>query len=76
MTVPAGIVAPGGHWLARCPANGRPALAVADLDLDATDADIDVSVRLARPWRRRARAGLYDDRLVPGDPRSEERTTF
>lgn len=75
-TVPSGIVAPGGRWLARCPGNGRPALAVADIDLDATDADIDVSVRLARPWRRLARAGLYDDRMVLGDPRSETRTTF
>ncbi|MFI7422369.1 carbon-nitrogen hydrolase family protein [Nonomuraea sp. NPDC049684] len=75
-TVPSGIVAPGGRWLARCPADGRPALAVADLDLDAPDADIDVSVRLARPWRRRARAGLYDDHRVPGDRRSETRTTF
>ncbi|MGP3921084.1 carbon-nitrogen hydrolase family protein [Nonomuraea sp. 10N515B] len=75
-TVPSGIVAPGGRWLARCPGDGRPALAVADLDLDATDEDIDVSVRLARPWRRLARAGLYDDRMVLRDPRSETRTAF
>ncbi|WP_206641892.1 hypothetical protein [Nonomuraea polychroma] len=75
-TVPSGIVAPGGRWLARCPRNGRPALAMADLDLDATDEDIDVSVRLARPWRLLARAGLYDDRMVLGDPRSETRTAF
>ncbi|MFI7689991.1 carbon-nitrogen hydrolase family protein [Nonomuraea sp. NPDC049655] len=75
-TVPSGVVAPGGRWLARCPADGRPALAVADLDLDATDADTDVSVRLARPWRRLARAGLYDDHLVPEDPRSGTRTAF
>ncbi|MER7500808.1 carbon-nitrogen hydrolase family protein [Nonomuraea pusilla] len=75
-TVPSGIVAPGGRWLERCAGDGRPALAVADLDLDATDPDIDVSVRLARPWRRRARAGLYDDRRVPEDPRSATRTAF
>jgi hypothetical protein len=33
-------------------------------------------VRLARPWRRTARAGLYDERIVRGDPRSDVRTTF
>ncbi|MFE4263411.1 carbon-nitrogen hydrolase family protein [Streptomyces sp. NPDC056883] len=26
-TVPSGIVAPGGRWLAQCPADGQPALA-------------------------------------------------
>src|SRR5205823_799598 len=34
-SAPAGIIAPGGRWLARCPADGRPALAVADLDRDS-----------------------------------------
>jgi hypothetical protein len=67
-TVPSGIMAPGGRWLARCPGDDRPALAVADLDLDATDPDIDVAIRLARPWRRAARAGLYDERIVRADP--------
>jgi predicted amidohydrolase len=75
-TVPSGIIAPGGRWLERCPGDGRPALAVADLDLDATDPDVDVAIRLARPWRRTARAGLYDKRIVRADPRSETRTTF
>lgn len=63
-TVPSGIIAPGGRWLARCPGDGRPALAVADLDLDTTEPDIDISIRLARPWRRSARAGLYDEHTV------------
>jgi hypothetical protein len=56
-TVPSGIVAPGGRWLARRPSGGRPAIAVADLELDSTDPDIDVAIRLARPWaqgRRRS----------------------
>ncbi|MGK4585067.1 carbon-nitrogen hydrolase family protein [Kitasatospora sp. HPMI-4] len=75
-TVPSGIVAPGGRWLARCPADGRPALAVADIDLDSRDEDIDVAVRYARPWRRLARAGLYDERIPIGDTRSDTRTTF
>ncbi|MEU8588613.1 carbon-nitrogen hydrolase family protein [Streptomyces sp. NPDC048664] len=75
-TVPSGVVAPGGRWLARCPANGQPALAIADIDLDSQDEDIDVAVRCARPWRRTARAGLYEERIPVGDPRSDVRTTF
>jgi predicted amidohydrolase len=73
---PAGIIAPGGHWIARCPANGQPAVTVADLDPASSDPDIDVAVRLARPWRRAARAGLYDNHRPLEDPRSEIRTSF
>lgn len=75
-TVPSGIVAPGGRWLAQCPADGQPALAVADIDLDSADPDIDVALQYARPWRRLAQDGLYEDRLVTGDPRSDLRTAF
>jgi predicted amidohydrolase len=75
-SAPAGIVAPGGQWIACCPANGQPAITVADLDLAGKDPDIDVALRLARPWRRSARAGLYDDRQAPEDPRSNVRTSF
>ncbi|MFF7588478.1 carbon-nitrogen hydrolase family protein [Kitasatospora purpeofusca] len=75
-TVPAGVVAPGGRWLARCPADGRPAVAIADIDLDSQDEDIAMAVRHARPWRRSARAGLYDERLPVGDARSDIRTAF
>lgn len=67
-TAPSGIVGPGGRWLARCPADGRPALAIAEIDLDSKDPDVDVAVRYARPWRRAARAGLYDGRHPVGDP--------
>jgi predicted amidohydrolase len=74
-SAPAGVVAPSGHWIARCPADGRPGLAVADLDPGA-DADTDIAVRLARPWRRKARAGLYDRLRAPADPRSGDRTSF
>lgn len=74
-TAPAGIVAPSGHWIARCPANGQPGIAVADLD-PCGESDIDIAVRLARPWRRTARAGLYDSRQAPEDPRSGNRTRF
>ncbi|MET8768577.1 carbon-nitrogen hydrolase family protein [Streptomyces sp. NPDC004658] len=75
-TAPSGIVAPGGRWLARCPANGHPALAIADIDLDSQDEDIAMAVRRARPWRRSARAGLYDERTPVGDPRSDVGTAF
>lgn len=74
-SAPAGIAAPGGHWIARCPANGQPGIAVADLDPQG-DSDIDIAVRLARPWRRAARAGLYDDRRAPEDLRSADRVSF
>lgn len=74
-TAPSGIIAPGGRWLARCPGDDRPALAVADIG-DATSPDIDVAVRLARPWRRLASAGLYDGHTAPDDPRSRTRTAF
>ncbi|MEU9048681.1 MULTISPECIES: hypothetical protein [unclassified Kitasatospora] len=75
-TVPSGIVGPGGRWLARCRADGHPALAIADIDLHSKDEDINAATRYARPWRRSARAGLYDERVPIGDPRSGSRTTF
>jgi predicted amidohydrolase len=75
-SAPAGIIAPGGRWLARCPADGTPALAIADLDRAAADADIEVALHRARPWRRRARAGLYDGLAPRDDPRSDIRTSF
>ena len=74
-SAPAGIVAPGGHWIARCPANGQPAITVADLD-SSLDPDIDGAIRFARPWLRVARDGLYDAHHAPDDPRSRNRTTF
>jgi hypothetical protein len=74
-SAPAGIVAPGGRWIARCPANGQPAITVADLD-PGLDPDIDGAIRFARPWRRVACSGLYDAHHAPDDPRSRNRTTF
>ena len=74
-SAPAGIVAPGGRWIARCPANGQPAITVADLD-SSLDPDIDGAIRFARPWLRVARDGLYDAHHAPDDPRSRNRTTF
>ncbi|MFG2379165.1 carbon-nitrogen hydrolase family protein [Streptomyces sp. NPDC048504] len=75
-TVPSGIVAPGGRWLARCPDDNRPALAVTDIELDATDQDIHVALRYARSWRRTVRASLTEDPPAHVDPRSSTRTAF
>ncbi|MFE9426537.1 carbon-nitrogen hydrolase family protein [Kitasatospora sp. NPDC006697] len=69
-TAPSGVVAPNGEWLARCPAEGEPALAVVDLD-DGDEAAAE-AVAHARPWRRAARAGLAAGQR-PADPRSEDR---
>ena len=71
-----GIVAPGGAWLARCAADGRAGIAVADLDRGSTDPHISVALRYARPWRRSARAGLYDSHIARDDPRGQVRESF
>jgi predicted amidohydrolase len=70
---PAGIIAPDGRWAARCPGHGRPAVAIADLDNQPES--IDIAVARARPWRRLARAGIYDAHLVTDD-RSDDRGGF
>lgn len=72
----AGIIAPGGHWAARCPGNGEPALAVTDLDPATSDSSIRIARGYARPGRRTARAGLYDETRAHADPRSHYRTSF
>lgn len=66
---PAGIISPHGEWAARCPGDGTPSPAVAD------PGPQDPAGALARPWRRRARAGRYDKHLVQ-DARSDDRTVF
>lgn len=76
-TAPAGIISPAGTWLAQAPRNGAPAIAVTDLGGEEQEADagIKVAVQHARPWRRTARAGIYDQHFVE-DSRSEDRTAF
>jgi predicted amidohydrolase len=68
LSAPAGIAAPDGQWAARCPADGRPAIAIAEIRSDPDHP--------ARPWRRTARAGLYVSYQISGDPRSEGRNVF
>jgi hypothetical protein len=72
-TAASGVVGPQGKWLARCARDGRPALATADLDDSAQT--VEIPVFRARPWRRTARAGVYDPHIV-SDPRSEDLGTF
>jgi predicted amidohydrolase len=70
---PAGTISPDGHWAARCQGDGQPALAITDID-NGTET-IDIAVSRARPWRRRARTGVYDAHLVT-DGRSDNRAAF
>ncbi len=72
-TAPSGVISPGGEWLARCPQDGTASVAVVDLDDNAQD--VEAAVFGARPWRRTARAGVYDPHFVQ-DPRSDERSAF
>ena len=71
---PSGVVAPGGQWLARCPTNGTASLIVVDLDDEAEG--VESALQQARPWRRKARAGVYDPHMVRDDPRTTDRATF
>ncbi|WP_326633124.1 MULTISPECIES: carbon-nitrogen hydrolase family protein [unclassified Streptomyces] len=68
---PAAVIAPDGRWAARCPQDGTPAVAVTDIDSGTETASA-----LSRPWRRTARAGLYDRYLVQQDVRSDDRSVF
>ena len=70
---PAGAIAPDGRWAAQCPGNGQPAVAIADID--NRPESIGIAVTKARPWRRLARAGIYDAHLVTDD-RSDDRAAF
>ncbi|CDZ42107.1 carbon-nitrogen hydrolase family protein [Neorhizobium galegae] len=64
---PSGIAAPSGEWVAQCRADATPSLAIVDVDHNPGE--------IARPWRRRARAGIYEPHMV-NDPRSGGRDTF
>ncbi len=65
---PSGIAAPNGSWAARCPADGTPDFAIAEITIDANAPE--------RPWRRTARGGLYEPHQVPDDPRILSRQSF
>jgi len=48
---------------------------VAIASIDNRPESIEVAVTMARPWRRQARAGVYDGHLVTDD-RSDNRSVF
>ncbi|MBW9054874.1 carbon-nitrogen hydrolase family protein [Rhizobium mesosinicum] len=66
--VPCGIAGPKGQWAARCPDDGKPGIAIAEITTDPAD--------LARPWRRTARGDLYRPHQIEGDPRSDSSEAF
>ena len=68
MAAPSGIAAPSGEWAKRCRAGISPSIAIADIDNNPGD--------LARPWRRKARTGIYEPHKVMDDPRSGSRDRF
>ena len=70
---PSGVVSPAGEWQARCEAGQDAAIAVTDLDEGA--ASVEIAVFRARPWRRTARSGLYEQHLVE-DARSSDLTVI
>ena len=68
LTAPSGIVGPDGRWAAQCPSDGTSSIAVVDI--------VSNPGSLARPWRRKARDGIYEPHLVEDDPRSDGRDMF
>ncbi|HET6295076.1 MAG TPA: carbon-nitrogen hydrolase family protein [Kribbella sp.] len=70
-SVPAGVIAPNGEWVARGSTDGLPDVVLFDLDPSAPDAEEAVTYR--RPWRLKARSGLYNEHFVT-DPRSQTKT--
>jgi predicted amidohydrolase len=62
---PSGVITPNGDWLTRCPPEPVAAITTAELDLTAEN--------YARPWRRIARSGLYEQHQATDDPRSLDR---
>ena len=71
---PSGLLGPDGTWSARCAASTAAAVVIGEIDDGA--AEVEIAVRYARPWRRAARGGLYEEHQVVADPRSEARSAF
>lgn len=65
---PAGLVGPDGRWIAQAPADGQSSLVIADLDRTAET--LHVALKLARPWRARARSGELHQAAQVEDARS------
>lgn len=65
---PSGLAGPDGRWTGLCRRDGQADLVVAEIRRDPDHP--------ARPWRKRARAGLYAEARPEDDPRSAARTRF
>lgn len=72
--MPSGLLGPDGAWSARCSPSATAAVVVGEIDDGA--AEVEIAVRYARPWRRKARSGMYEEHRVVADPRSEARSAF
>jgi predicted amidohydrolase len=69
-----GVIGPDGAWITHCSEGAEPALALATLNRE--DPAYHVALKLARPWRLKAKAGqIYRDKLST-QPRSRNRTTL
>ncbi|OLP52902.1 amidohydrolase [Rhizobium rhizosphaerae] len=68
IVMPSGIADPAGQWAARCPHSEHAVLAMAHITIDPDSP--------AKPWRRKARSGLYAAFQIDGDPRSDETSLF
>ena len=71
---PSGLIGPDGSWSARCAPAAVPAVVTGKIDDGA--AEVEIAVRYARPWRREARSGMYEEHRIVADPRSDARTAF
>lgn len=59
---PAHVIGPDGSWIDRCTETHENSFALANLDRD--DPDFHVPIKLARPWRAKARQGdIYQSKL-------------
>jgi predicted amidohydrolase len=65
---PSGLAGPDGRWAGLCRNDGEADLVVSEIRRDPDHP--------ARPWRRKARAGLYAAARPEDDPRSAARTRF
>jgi predicted amidohydrolase len=71
---PSGLIGPDGQWMSQAPADGQPALLIAELDRTAEA--FHVALNHARPWRARARSGELHRAARVVDERSLDRARF
>nr|WP_216853697.1 carbon-nitrogen hydrolase family protein [Phytoactinopolyspora halotolerans] len=63
---PSGVISPRGEWPAQCSYEKLPSVTTTEIYDDPND--------FARPWRRKARTGIYEHHVVHNDPRSDDRS--